>query len=82
MILDIIMYDSFDGIKYGFFGWFGGVLFGVFVGLNCGIGSSDQQDIVNINCVCVVDVMGVDCDVLVVVYQVYLVDVVVIIEFI
>lgn len=80
MTLDIITHDSLDGIKHGFFGRSGGASSGVFAGLNCGIGSSDQQDIVNINRARVADAMGVERDALTAVHQVHSADVVVITE--
>lgn len=49
MTLDIITADSLSPIKHGFFGRAGGASSGVFKGLNCGFGSSDQHEIVAIN---------------------------------
>ncbi|ATG49318.1 polyphenol oxidase [Celeribacter ethanolicus] len=49
MTLDIITSDALDGIRHGFFTRKGGASSGVFEGLNCGLGSTDQADIVKIN---------------------------------
>lgn len=49
MTLDIITHDLLDRTTHGFFGRQGGASSGVFAGLNCGFGSSDQHDIVAIN---------------------------------
>ena len=46
MTLDIITADALDGVRHGFFGRAGGASSGVFAGLNCGYGSSDQDDVV------------------------------------
>ncbi|WP_458789920.1 peptidoglycan editing factor PgeF [Yoonia sp. MH D7] len=49
MTLDIITHDLLKGIQHGFFTRAGGASSGIFKGLNCGFGSSDQHDIVAIN---------------------------------
>jgi YfiH family protein len=49
MTLDIITHSLLEGTQHGFFGRAGGASSGVFAGLNCGFGSSDQHDIVRIN---------------------------------
>ncbi|PUB18757.1 peptidoglycan editing factor PgeF [Yoonia sediminilitoris] len=49
MTLDFITHPSLDGTPHGFFTRAGGASSGVFAGLNCGYGSSDQHDIVSIN---------------------------------
>ena len=49
MTLDIITSPHLDGVTHGFFGRKGGASSGVFAGLNCGYGSSDQHDVVSIN---------------------------------
>lgn len=49
MTLEIITDPALDGTKHGFFTRLGGASSGVFSGLNCGFGSSDQHDIVAIN---------------------------------
>ena len=58
MTLDIITDDLLDGVTHGFFGRKGGASSGVFAGLNCGFGSSDQHDIVAINRSRVAEAMG------------------------
>lgn len=49
MTLDIITDPALHAVRHGFFTRKGGASSGVFAGLNCGFGSSDQQDIVAIN---------------------------------
>lgn len=49
MTLDIITSDLLAPAKHGFFGRRGGASSGVFEGLNCGLGSSDQREAVLIN---------------------------------
>jgi len=49
MTLDIIRSDHLAGVKHGFFGRQGGASSGVFAGLNCGHGSTDQSEAVTIN---------------------------------
>ena len=49
MTLEIITSDSLSPVQHGFFTRKGGASSGVFHGLNCGAGSSDQSDIVQIN---------------------------------
>jgi polyphenol oxidase len=61
---------------HGFFTRKGGASSGIFAGLNCGTGSSDQADIVAINRSRVAEAMGVPLDHLVGVHQVHSPDVV------
>lgn len=49
MTLELITDPSLDGLAHGFFTRKGGASSGVFSGLNCGFGSSDQHEIVAIN---------------------------------
>jgi len=49
MSLDIIRSDALAPIRHGFFGRGGGASSGIFAGLNCGAGSSDQAEAVAIN---------------------------------
>ena len=49
MTLEVITHPALQGTTHGFFTRKGGASSGVFAGLNCGFGSSDQQDIVGIN---------------------------------
>ncbi len=59
MTLDVITSPLLSGTKHGFFGRAGGASSGVFAGLNCGYGSSDQHDIVTINRARVATELGV-----------------------
>ena len=56
---------------HGFFTRKGGASSGIFAGLNCGTGSSDQAEIVSINRARVADAMGVDPQALVTVHQIH-----------
>ncbi len=76
MTLDIITHDLLDGTKHGFFTRAGGASSGVFKGLNCGFGSSDQHDIVAINRARVAAMMEVEKDALAGVHQIHSADVV------
>jgi len=49
MTLEILTSDLLQPFRHGFFTRAGGASSGVFHGLNCGYGSSDQHDIVRIN---------------------------------
>ncbi|WP_439118516.1 peptidoglycan editing factor PgeF [Marivita sp.] len=71
MTLEIITADSLGPIRHGFFTRRGGASSGVFAGLNCGAGSSDQSEIVAINRARVADAMEVAGDQLVSVHQVH-----------
>ncbi|SER73052.1 conserved hypothetical protein [Tranquillimonas rosea] len=77
MTLDIITSDTLAPLRHGFFGRRGGASSGVFAGLNCGHGSSDQSEAVTINRRRVADVMEVAPDALLTVHQVHSADVVV-----
>ncbi|MDO6589160.1 peptidoglycan editing factor PgeF [Loktanella sp. D2R18] len=76
MTLDIITSPDLDGVTHGFFGRKGGASSGVFAGLNCGYGSSDQHEVVNINRARVADAMALDPTQMVGVHQVHSADVV------
>ncbi|MGV8953611.1 MAG: peptidoglycan editing factor PgeF [Cypionkella sp.] len=69
-MLEIIRSDSLKP-RHGFFTRKGGASSGIFAGLNCGIGSSDQADIVAINRARVAEAMEVPLDHLVGVHQVH-----------
>ncbi|WP_370400644.1 peptidoglycan editing factor PgeF [Sulfitobacter sp. JB4-11] len=71
MTLEIITSDSLAPLRHGFFTRRGGASSGVFSGLNCGRGSSDQSEIVNINRARVAEAMGVEADHLLGVHQVH-----------
>ena len=74
MTLDIITDPLLEGVPHGFFTRRGGASSGVFSGLNCGYGSSDQRDIVTINRSRVAGILGVDTDDLVGVHQIHSAD--------
>ena len=76
MSLDIITAPAFGILRHGFFGRAGGASSGVFAGLNCGQGSSDQAEAVTINRTRVAAAMGVEAGRLVGVHQVHSPDVV------
>lgn len=60
MGLDVIRHPLLSATRHGFFSRVGGASSGIFEGLNCGRGSSDQSDIVTINRGRVAHTMGVD----------------------
>lgn len=74
MTLEILTSDSLAPVRHGFFTRKGGASSGVFSGLNCGVGSSDQSEIVAINRARVADAMNVAADALVAVHQVHSAD--------
>lgn len=78
MTLEILTADSLAPVRHGFFTRKGGASSGVFAGLNCGSGSSDQTEIVAINRARVAQAMGVGADHLAGVYQVHSADAVVV----
>lgn len=71
MTLEIITSPLMGPARHGFFTRRGGASSGIFAGLNCGPGSSDQSEIVEINRARVAMAMGVDDDGLVTVNQVH-----------
>ncbi|WP_158968949.1 peptidoglycan editing factor PgeF [Chachezhania sediminis] len=76
--LDIVTSDSLAPVRHGFFTRRGGASSGIFAGLNCGLGSSDQSQAVAINRARVAEAMGVAPDALVTVNQVHSPDVIVV----
>lgn len=70
MTLEILTSDALP-VKHGFFTRRGGASSGVFAGLNCGQGSSDQSEIVAINRARVADAMGVAPNHLLGVHQIH-----------
>jgi len=76
MTLEILTSDHLSPLRHGFFTRRGGASSGVFNGLNCGHGSSDQREAVAINRARVADAMNVPLDALVSVHQTHSVDVV------
>jgi len=73
--LEIITSDALTPALHGFFTRRGGASSGIFAGLNCGPGSSDQSDSVRMNRARVADAMAVDAGALVTVHQVHSADV-------
>lgn len=71
MTLDIITSATLAPLRHGFFGRAGGASSGVFAGLNCGHGSSDQHEAVQINRTRVATAMGVAGDALIGVHQIH-----------
>lgn len=76
MTLEILTSDELDGTRHGFFTRRGGASSGIFAGLNCGLGSSDQHAAVRINRARVAEAMQASPDALVSVNQVHSADVV------
>jgi purine-nucleoside/S-methyl-5'-thioadenosine phosphorylase / adenosine deaminase len=71
MTLEILTSELLAPLRHGFFTRRGGASSGVFSGLNCGYGSSDQTEIVQINRGRVADAMQVAPDALLGVHQVH-----------
>ena len=76
MTLEILASDLLAPVRHGFFTRRGGASSGIFEGLNCGPGSSDQAEAVRINRARVAEAMGGTPDSLVSLYQVHGADVV------
>lgn len=74
MTLEILTSDSLAPLRHGFFTRKGGASSGVFSGLNCGTGSSDQTEIVAINRARVAAALGVGADELAGVHQIHSAD--------
>jgi polyphenol oxidase len=68
--LEIITSDALAA-RHGFFTRKGGASSGIFAGLNCGTGSTDQTEIVAINRTRVAEAMGLGPEALVTVHQVH-----------
>ena len=71
MTLEILTSDILSPVRHGFFSRRGGASSGIFKGLNCGYGSSDQTEAVTINRQRVAAAMEVDPEALVGVHQVH-----------
>ncbi len=71
MTLEIITANSLAPLRHGFFTRKGGASSGVFFGLNCGLGSSDQTDVVSINRARVAEAMQLQPEDLMTVKQVH-----------
>jgi polyphenol oxidase len=80
MTLEILTSDALAPLRHGFFTRRGGASSGVFAGLNCGSGSSDQSEIVRINRARAAEAMGLPADHLVGVHQVHSASVVTVTE--
>ncbi|MGX9351330.1 peptidoglycan editing factor PgeF [Shimia sp. W99] len=78
MTLEILTADILGPVHHGFFTRRGGASSGVFEGLNCGPGSSDQTEIVSINRARVASAMDVPVEKLVTVHQAHTPDVAVV----
>lgn len=76
MTLEILTTPLLDPLRHGFFTRRGGASSGVFEGLNCGHGSSDQTEAVTINRARVAEAMQVAPDNLVTLHQIHSADVV------
>ena len=76
MSLDIITSPLLEPLRHGFFGREGGASSGIFAGLNCGQGSTDQAEAVTINRARVAEALGVAPEALVGVHQVHSAEVV------
>ncbi|CAD0183785.1 Laccase domain protein YfiH [Ruegeria sp. THAF57] len=71
MTLEILTSDMLSSVRHGFFSRRGGASSGIFAGLNCGYGSSDQTEAVAINRNRVADAMEVTPDAMIGVHQVH-----------
>ena len=76
MTLEIITSTLLSSVRHGFFTRKGGASSGIFAGLNCGTGSSDQSEIVSINRGRVADAMGVGAEHLSTAHQTHSTDVI------
>jgi len=76
MTLEILTSDHLALVRHGFFTRRGGASSGIFQGLNCGMGSSDQRAAVDVNRARVAKAMGVELEALISVHQVHSADVV------
>jgi polyphenol oxidase len=74
--LEIITHPALHPLRHGFFTRRGGASSGIFQGLNCGTGSSDQTEAVTVNRARVAEAMAVAPEALVSVHQVHSPDVV------
>ncbi len=78
MTLEILTSDRLSPLTHGFFTRKGGASSGLFEGLNCGFGSSDQAEAVTMNRARVAEAMGTAPPHLVTVHQTHSADVVVV----
>ena len=75
MTLEILTTEALSPLRHGFFTRRGGASSGVFQGLNCGFGSSDQADSVAVNRTRVAKAMNLAPEALATVHQVHSADV-------
>ncbi|KIC18812.1 peptidoglycan editing factor PgeF [Leisingera sp. ANG-Vp] len=80
MTLEILTSDLLGPVRHGFFTRKGGASSGIYHGLNCGLGSTDQREAVQINRARVAAAMDVPSENLSAVHQVHSADVLVITE--
>ncbi len=80
MTLEILTSDLLGPVRHGFFTRRGGASSGIYHGLNCGLGSTDQREAVQINRARVAAAMNVPAENLSAVHQVHSADVLVITE--
>lgn len=71
MTLEILTADALNPVRHGFFTRRGGASSGIFAGLNCGAGSSDQSEVVTINRGRVAQAMDVAPEQLIGVHQIH-----------
>lgn len=71
MTLEILTSDHLTPLRHGFFTRRGGASSGVFEGLNCGAGSSDQQSAVTLNRMRVAEAMHIAPDALLSLHQIH-----------
>ncbi len=76
MTMDILTHDALNPFRHGFFTRKGGASSGIFTGLNCGHGSSDQTEAVAINRERVASALGVSAGSLIGVHQIHSAEVV------
>jgi YfiH family protein len=69
MTLEILTADCLGHVRHGFFTRKGGASSGIYKGLNCGFGSSDQRDVVAINRARVAEAMQVEPTHLITIHQ-------------
>ncbi len=80
MTLEILTAEPLMPLRHGFFTRRGGASSGIFAGLNCGPGSSDQSESVRLNRARVAEAMQVAPDALITLHQTHSADVVTVTE--
>jgi len=76
MTLEILTSERLSPLRHGFFTRRGGASSGIFHGLNCGTGSTDQRAAVDLNRARVAEAMAVETEALICVHQVHSADVI------